>query len=104
MGCGCRPQSAQRLNERNLHSDDSRRAIQIAVIPGQALVAVRTTGDNSSSCRRAIFVAEKSIVITGFVVAQGKRIFKALSNRMNELPDLQVRMFLNVPAIPGFDS
>jgi phosphatidylserine/phosphatidylglycerophosphate/cardiolipin synthase-like enzyme len=42
-------------------------------------------------------LAEKSILVAGFAVAQGKRIFKALSDRMHELPDLQVRMFLNVP-------
>ena len=41
--------------------------------------------------------AEKSVLVAGFAVAQGKRIFKALSDRMHELPDLQVRMFLNVP-------
>jgi phosphatidylserine/phosphatidylglycerophosphate/cardiolipin synthase-like enzyme len=40
--------------------------------------------------------AEKSVLIAGFAVAQGKRIFKALSDRMSTLPDLQVRMFLNV--------
>ena len=40
--------------------------------------------------------AEKSVLVAGFAVAQGKRIFKALSDRMRELPDLQVRMFLNV--------
>lgn len=41
--------------------------------------------------------AEKSVLVAGFAVAQGKRIFKALSDRMRKLPDLQVRMFLNVP-------
>jgi phosphatidylserine/phosphatidylglycerophosphate/cardiolipin synthase-like enzyme len=41
--------------------------------------------------------ADKSVLIAGFAVAQGKRIFKTLSDRMRELPALQVRMFLNVP-------
>jgi phosphatidylserine/phosphatidylglycerophosphate/cardiolipin synthase-like enzyme len=41
--------------------------------------------------------ASKNVLVAGFAVAQGKRIFKALSDRMSELPDLQVRMFLNVP-------
>ncbi len=40
--------------------------------------------------------AEKSVLVAGFAVAQGKRIFKALSNRMRDLSELQVRMFLNV--------
>jgi phosphatidylserine/phosphatidylglycerophosphate/cardiolipin synthase-like enzyme len=47
--------------------------------------------------------AEKSVLIAGFAVAQGKRIFKTLSDRMRELPNLQVRMFLNV-ARPYRDS
>jgi phosphatidylserine/phosphatidylglycerophosphate/cardiolipin synthase-like enzyme len=41
--------------------------------------------------------AENSILVAGFAGAQGKLIFKKLSDRMHELPDLQVRMFLNVP-------
>jgi hypothetical protein len=41
--------------------------------------------------------AQKNVLVAGFAVAQGKRIFKALSDRMHELPDLRVRMFLNVP-------
>jgi phosphatidylserine/phosphatidylglycerophosphate/cardiolipin synthase-like enzyme len=41
--------------------------------------------------------AENSILVAGFAVAQGKQIFKKLADRMHELPDLQVRMFLNVP-------
>ena len=47
--------------------------------------------------------ADKSVLIAGFAVAQGKRIFKTLSDRMRELPTLQVRMFLNVPR-PYCDS
>ena len=47
--------------------------------------------------------AEKSVLVAGFAVAQGKRVFKALSERMSEVPDLQVRMFLNV-ARPYRDS
>jgi phosphatidylserine/phosphatidylglycerophosphate/cardiolipin synthase-like enzyme len=40
--------------------------------------------------------AEKNVLVAGFAVAQGKRIFKALSDRMGNLPELRVRMFLNV--------
>jgi phosphatidylserine/phosphatidylglycerophosphate/cardiolipin synthase-like enzyme len=40
--------------------------------------------------------AEKSVLVAGFAVAQGKRVFRALSDRMSDLPSLKVRMFLNV--------
>ncbi len=40
--------------------------------------------------------AKESVLVAGFAVAQGKRIFRALSERMRELPGLQVRMLLNV--------
>jgi phosphatidylserine/phosphatidylglycerophosphate/cardiolipin synthase-like enzyme len=47
--------------------------------------------------------AEKSVLVAGFAVAQGKRIFRTLAERMHKLPDLQVRLFLNV-SIPYSDS
>jgi phosphatidylserine/phosphatidylglycerophosphate/cardiolipin synthase-like enzyme len=40
--------------------------------------------------------AERSVLVAGFAIAQGKKIFKALSDRMLAIPDLRVRMFLNV--------
>lgn len=41
--------------------------------------------------------AEESVLVAGFAVAQGKRIFKTLSDRMSKRSGLHVRMFLNVP-------
>lgn len=45
--------------------------------------------------------AMQSIWICGFAVYQGKAIFQALAQRMTSLPDLNVRMFLNVERRPG---
>jgi phosphatidylserine/phosphatidylglycerophosphate/cardiolipin synthase-like enzyme len=52
--------------------------------------------DTGVLVRELFATAERSVLVAGFAVAQGKRIFKALSDRMRDLPDLQVRMFLNV--------
>jgi phosphatidylserine/phosphatidylglycerophosphate/cardiolipin synthase-like enzyme len=45
--------------------------------------------------------AMQSIWICGFAVYQGKEIFQVLAQRMTSLPDLHVRMFLNVDRRPG---
>jgi phosphatidylserine/phosphatidylglycerophosphate/cardiolipin synthase-like enzyme len=53
--------------------------------------------DTSVLVAELFATAEKSVLVAGFAIAQGKRIFKSLSDRMLEIPDLRVRMFLNVP-------
>jgi len=40
--------------------------------------------------------AKQSVLVAGFAVRQGRDIFRALAERMEELPQLHVRMFLNV--------
>lgn len=40
--------------------------------------------------------AERSVVVAGYAVYQGRDVFQALAQRMEELPDLAVRMFLDV--------
>jgi phosphatidylserine/phosphatidylglycerophosphate/cardiolipin synthase-like enzyme len=46
---------------------------------------------------RAMFAnARQSVLIAGYAVYQGKRIFKELADRMDACPELQVRMFLNI--------
>jgi len=40
--------------------------------------------------------ARERVLIAGYVVAQGDRIFQSLATRMDELPALRVRLFLNV--------
>jgi phosphatidylserine/phosphatidylglycerophosphate/cardiolipin synthase-like enzyme len=53
--------------------------------------------DTSVLVAELFATAEKSVLVAGFAIAQGKRIFKSLSDRMLEVPNLRVRMFLNVP-------
>jgi phosphatidylserine/phosphatidylglycerophosphate/cardiolipin synthase-like enzyme len=40
--------------------------------------------------------AESSVLVAGYAVYQGKQVFQELGRRMEEVPDLQVRVFLNV--------
>lgn len=45
--------------------------------------------------------AETSVLIAGYAVYQGQRVFKALSDRMLVRPKLVVRMFLDIRRAPG---
>jgi phosphatidylserine/phosphatidylglycerophosphate/cardiolipin synthase-like enzyme len=40
--------------------------------------------------------ATRSVLVSGYAVFQGKQVFAGLAKRMTELPDLRVRLFLNV--------
>ncbi len=52
--------------------------------------------DTAVVVRQMFSNAKRSICICGFAVYQGKDIFAALANRMEALPDLNVRMYLNI--------
>lgn len=45
--------------------------------------------------------AERSVLVAGYAIYQGQKIFQSLAERMECCPDLQVRMFLDVPRIHG---
>ena len=40
--------------------------------------------------------AETSVLVVGYAIYQGQRVFEALARRMEEIPDLNVKMFLNI--------
>jgi phosphatidylserine/phosphatidylglycerophosphate/cardiolipin synthase-like enzyme len=44
--------------------------------------------------------AKRSVLVACFAIYQGRELFKLLANRMDEIPKLKVRIFLNVPR-PG---
>ena len=48
--------------------------------------------------------AEHSVLVAGYAVYQGQRVFQALADRMEEVPALNVRMFLDVQRGPGDTS
>ncbi|HYN42175.1 MAG TPA: DISARM system phospholipase D-like protein DrmC [Thermoanaerobaculia bacterium] len=63
-----------------------------------------TTGsqsrDTSVVARELFAKAERSVVVSTYAVFLGKEVFEPLAKRMEELPELRVLLFLNVPA-PG---
>ena len=48
--------------------------------------------------------AQASVLIAGYAVYQGQKVFQALAERMAEIPTLQVRMFLDVARRQGDTS
>jgi len=52
--------------------------------------------DTAVVVRQMFLNAKRSICICGFAVYQGKDIFMALASRMQALPELNVRMYLNI--------
>jgi hypothetical protein len=48
--------------------------------------------------------AEHSVLVAGYAVYQGQRVFQALGNRMVQHPELETRMFLDVPRRQGDTS
>jgi hypothetical protein len=59
-----------------------------------ALIANRSTAVVASELFRD---AERSVLVAGYAVYQGQRVFQALGNRMVQHPELETRMFLDVP-------
>lgn len=55
-----------------------------------------TTRETAIVVRDLFASARDSVLIAGFAVHRGREIFKVLTDRMAELPHLEVRMFLNV--------
>ncbi|MBZ0186760.1 MAG: hypothetical protein K8F91_10970, partial [Candidatus Obscuribacterales bacterium] len=53
--------------------------------------------------RELFATAEHTVLLSGYAVYQGQIVFEALANRMEELPTLQVRLFLDVHR-PSGDS
>jgi phosphatidylserine/phosphatidylglycerophosphate/cardiolipin synthase-like enzyme len=48
--------------------------------------------------------AEETIIVAGYAVYQGKKVFSALAERMFERPAIKVRMFLDIQRKPGDTS
>lgn len=55
-----------------------------------------TNRDTSVVVRELFAHARKSVLVVGYAVYQGQSVFEALAKRMNENPDLDVNLFLNI--------
>jgi phosphatidylserine/phosphatidylglycerophosphate/cardiolipin synthase-like enzyme len=63
-----------------------------------------TDRDTSVVVRELFAHAEKSVLVAGYAVYQGQHVFAALADRMQAVPQLSVRMFLDVQRGPGDTS
>lgn len=60
--------------------------------------------DTSVVVRELFRHARESVLVVGYVVRQGRHVFQTLAGRMGELPDLRVRLCLDVSRHPGDTS
>ncbi len=64
-------------------------------------IANRSTGVVVSDLFRN---AQCSVLVAGYAIYQGQKVFQSLADRMEQHPGLQVRMFLDVPRTHGDTS
>jgi phosphatidylserine/phosphatidylglycerophosphate/cardiolipin synthase-like enzyme len=57
--------------------------------------------DTSVVVRELFANARESVLVAGYAVYQGQRVFQALADRMLEIPELNVRMFLDIQRVHG---
>lgn len=60
--------------------------------------------DTSVVVRDLFRNARTSVVVVGYAVHQGQKVFQALADRMTECPGLQVRMYLDIQREPSDTS
>ena len=63
--------------------------------------AVGGTRDTGVVLRELFACAERRVLIIGFAVQQGREVFAVIARRMQQLPDLAVRLCLDVRRPPG---
>lgn len=73
----------------------------VMTAPDSARVSNRDTGVVVTELFRK---AQLSVLVAGYAVYQGRRVFQALAERMKERPGLDVRMFLDIQRKSGDTS
>ncbi len=82
-------------------------------LPAEGLIELVTTGpeapgianrDTSVVVRELFAQATTSVLVAGYAVHKGQRIFQTLAERMEQIPDLRVEMFLDVQRPQGDSS
>ncbi len=79
--------------ERSARADPADGVDLVWTGPGTAGVTNRDTG---VVVRELFSHAARSVLVAGYAIYKGKQVFRALAERMAQLPELEVRMFLNV--------
>src|SRR5262249_54540353 len=80
--------------------------------PIEGVVGLVTTGGEGGTGNRTTGVvvgelfrnAQQSVLVAGYSVYQGQKVFQALADRIEENPDLNVRLFLDITRKPGNTS
>ena len=81
------------LRDRQLHAPAAQGVELVATGPAVAGLVHRET----SVVIHDLFAhAEKSVLLAGYAVYQGQKIFQPLAERMTAQPDLQVRLFFDI--------
>jgi len=62
---------------------------------------IGSTRDTGVVFRELFAAADRRVLVVGFAVHQGREMFAALAARMYQLPDLAVRLCLDVRRVPG---
>lgn len=63
-----------------------------------------TNRDTSVVVRELFAHAQRSVLLAGYAISQGRRVFEALAQRMEEVPDIKAIMFLDISRNPGDTS
>lgn len=66
----------------------------VVTSPKSSGVLIRNTG---TVVRELFEQAEHTVLVAGYAVYQGRYVFQSLAKKMSEHPELQVRLFLNIP-------
>jgi phosphatidylserine/phosphatidylglycerophosphate/cardiolipin synthase-like enzyme len=82
-------------------------------LPPEDLIDLVTTGPEAGTSAnrdtgvvvRELFAnANESVLVAGYAVYQGRRVFQALADRMLDRPEMKVQLFLDVRRGPGDTS
>ncbi|HEV3004502.1 MAG TPA: hypothetical protein VGX78_08565, partial [Pirellulales bacterium] len=57
--------------------------------------------DTSVVVRELFSAAQRTVLLAAYAVYQGQQVFRTLADRMQERPELQVRLFLDISRGPG---
>ena len=105
-GCGCSPLALARVLEL-LATEVDRRPLLEEIVD---LVATGPEGGEGTPRATSVVVgdlfrgAKKSVLVAGYAVRQGQRVFKDLADRMAESPKLRVRLYLDIQRTNGDTS
>lgn len=109
----------QRLSDQGFHPSQIAVVLDLILkdrerrLPPEELIDLVTTGPEAGTAAsrdtgvvvRELFAnANESVLVAGYAVYQGRRVFQALANRMLERPEMKVQLFLDVRRGPGDTS